>query len=265
MYKMVIHRAYSVLGSVAIVNFPRGTAKKEKKKFALDLLKKNKAVKTVLSKSHIFSGRLRTMKTKYLAGEKTKEVVYRENGCVFRFNVDKTYFSPRLSNERKEMLSKVKKGDEVFVMFAGVAPFSIVIAKNTKASKVYSNELNKRANKYAEMNIELNKVKDKVILVNGDVRKVAKKLAKEKRKFNIILMPRPQLKNSFLKEAFMLSKKGTKIYYYDFCKVDEVDSKVEMVKSEASKFGKKIKILKIKPAGEIAPYKIRVRVDFEVL
>jgi hypothetical protein len=38
-----------------------------------------------------------------------------------------------------------------------------------------------------------------------------------------------------------------------------------MVKSEASKFGKKIKILKIKPAGEIAPYKIRVRVDFEVL
>ncbi len=262
---MVNHRAYSILGSVAIVNFPRGTSRKEKKKFAIDLLKKNKAVKTVLSKSHIFSGRLRTMKTKYLAGEKTKEVVYRENGCVFRFNVDKTYFSPRLSNERKEMCTKVKKGDEVFVMFAGVAPFSIVVARNTKAAKIYSNELNRKANKYAEMNVELNKVKEKVVLLNGDVRKVAKKLAKEKKKFDVILMPRPQLKHSFLKEAFMLSRKGTRIYYYDFCKVDEVDSKVEMIRAEAVKAGKKIKILKIKPAGEIAPYKIRVRVDFEVL
>jgi len=262
---MVTHRAYSILGSVAIVNFPRGTKKKEKKKFALELLKKNKAVKTVLYKSGIFHGRLRTMRTKYLAGEKTKEVVYKENGCVFRFNVDKPYFSPRLSNERKEMCAKVKKGEEVFVMFAGVAPFSIVVAKNTKVAKVYSNELNKRANKYAEMNIELNKLKEKVILVNGDVRRVAKKLAKAKKKFEVIMMPRPQLKKSFLKEAFMLSKKGTRIYYYDFCKIDEVDSKVEMIKSEAVKVGKKIKILKIKPAGEIAPYKIRVRVDFEVL
>lgn len=262
---MIAHRSYSVLGSVAIVNFPRGTKKKEKKHFALELLKKNKAIKTVLYKSGIFHGRLRTMKTKYLAGEKTKEIIYHENRCVFRFNVDKTYFSPRLSNERKEMCSKIKKGDEVLVMFAGVAPFSIVLAKNTKASKIYSNELNKRANKYAEMNIELNKVKDKVILINGNIRKIARKLAKEKKKFDIIIMPRPQLKNSFLKEAFILSKKGTKIYYYDFCKVNEVDAKVNMIKFEATKFGKKIKVLKVKHAGEIAPYKIRVRVDFEVL
>ena len=32
-----------------------------------------------------------------------------------------------------------------------------------------------------------------------------------------------------------------------------------------SEFKKKIKILKTKSAGEIAPYKIRVRVDFRVL
>lgn len=262
---MVIHRAYSILGSVAIVNFPRGTSRKEKKKFALDLLKKNKAVKTVLYKSGMFHGKLRTMKTKYLAGEKTKEVVYKENGCVFRFNVDKTYFSPRLSNERKEICSKVKKGEEVFVMFAGVAPFSIVIAKNTSASKVYSNELNKKANKYAEINVELNKLKNKVVLVNGNIKRVAKKLSKEKKKFEVILMPRPQLKNSFLKEAFLLSKKGTRIYYYDFCKVNELDSKVEMIKKEAEEAKRKIKILNVKHAGEIAPYKIRCRIDFLVL
>ena len=78
-------------------------------------------------------------------------------------------------------------------------------------------------------------------------------------------MPHPQLKDMFLREAFALSKKGTKIYYYDFCKEEEISSIVEKVKEEAEKAKKKIKIAKIKKAGEIAPYKFRIRVDFKVL
>ena len=78
-------------------------------------------------------------------------------------------------------------------------------------------------------------------------------------------MPRPQLKETFLHEAFMLSKKGTKIFYYDFCKEDEIESIVEKIKAEAKKARKKIKILKIKKAGEIVPYRYRIRIDFRVL
>jgi len=262
---MVRHKSYNMLGSIAVVNFPNGTSKKEKKLFAEKILKENKVIKTVLYKAGFFSGRLRTMKTRWLAGEKNKEVLYKENGCNFRFNVDNSYFSPRLSNERKEMASVVKKGEEVLVMFAGVGPYSIVVAKKSKASKIYSNELNKKANKYGAMNVELNKVKEKVIFVPGDIRKVAKKLKREGKTFDVIMMPRPQLKDSFLKEAFMLSKKGTRVYYYDFCKIEDLDSKVEMVKEEALKAGKKIKISEVRNAGEIAPYKIRCRIDFKVL
>ena len=78
-------------------------------------------------------------------------------------------------------------------------------------------------------------------------------------------MPRPKLKESFLKQAFMLSKKGTKIFYYDFCKIEDKNKIIEKIKNEARKAKKKIKILRIKPSGEIAPYKIRLRVDFEIL
>ena len=261
---MVKSRSYNMLGTIAVVNFPRGTSKKERKKSAEKIMKENKTIRTVLYKRGNFSGRLRTMKTRFLAGEKTKEVLYRENGCVFRFNLDNSYFSPRLANERKEMVSKVKKSDEVLVMFAGVSPYSIVVAKGSKAVKVYSNELNKKANKYGEINIELNKLKDRVELVPGNIKRVAKKLANGCKKFDVIMMPRPQLKDSFLREAFMLSKKGTRIYYYDFCKVEDLDSKVEMVKEEARKAGKKIKIVEVKNAGDIAPYKIRCRIDFVV-
>jgi len=263
--KKIIQRSFNVLGNVAIVNFDDNVRSGEKKKFANEILKNHSNVKTVLEKSGRFKGRLRKMETRYLVGEKNKEVLYRENGCVFRFNIDNTYFSPRLSNERKEISDLVKRGEEVFVMFAGVAPFSIVIAKNSSAKKVYSNEINRIANKYARLNVELNKVKNKIEFVDGDAKRVCEKLQNEKKKFDVIVMARPNLKETFLQDAFKVSKKGTRIFYYGFCKVEDVDKVVGQIKEEAKLSKKKIKILKTKHAGEIAPYKIRVRVDFRVL
>jgi len=256
-------RSFNVLGSLAVVNFPDKISEIEKKKFAKEILQKNKNIKTIVEKSKKFSGRLRKMKTKFLAGEKTKEVLYKENGCVFRFNIDSTYFSPRLSNERKEIAKKINFGN-VFVAFAGVAPFSIVIAKNPKVEKVYSNEINREANKYAKLNVELNKLKNKVEIIQGDFKKIAEKFKKQKIKFDFIVMPRPQLKDSFLIDAFKISKKGTRIFYFDFCKIEDIEKIVEKIKLEAKKSKKKIKILQEKQAGEIAPYKIRLRVEFVI-
>lgn len=258
----MIRASFDVLGNIAVVKFPIRIAVKEKKNFAMKIMKENKSITTVLEKIGKFKGRLRKMQTKFVAGEKIKEALYRENGCVFRFNIDDTYFSPRLSNERKEIADKVKKGDRVLVMFAGVAPYPIVIAKLSKAARIYSNEINRKANDYAKLNIELNRVKDRVFLSPGDIKKIVPKM---RQKFDVIVMPRPQLKDSFLKEAFSLSEKGTRIYYYDFCKADEIDLAVGKIKKEAEKARKKIKILLVKKAGEIAPYKYRIRVDFAVL
>ena len=258
---MAIH-SYDLLGNIALVKFPENFKVKDKKKFAERLLKEQKGTRTVLEKVGKIKGRLRKISTKLIAGENTKEVLYKENGCVFRFDIDKTYFSPRLSNERKEISSLIKKGETVLVMFAGVAPFSIVIAKNSQAKKVYSNEINREANKYAELNIKLNKLKDKIELIPGDAKKLSEKL---KQKFDVIVMPRPQLKETFLEEAFKLSKKGTRIYYYGFCKEDEIDDMKEIIWNEAKKARKSIKLLLVKRAGELSPSKIRLRVDFQII
>ncbi len=255
-------KAYDNFGNIVLVKFREKTPAKEKKRFAEKLLREQKGVKTVLEKKERIKGRLRKLSTSYVAGEDTKEVLYRENGCIFRFNIDKTYFSPRLSNERKEIASKIKPGEKVLVMFAGVAPYSIVIAKNSKAKKIFSNEINREANKYAELNIRLNKVKDRVEIISGDAKKLPERI---KEKINVIVMPRPQLKETFLKQAFLLSKTGTRIYYYDFCKQEEIKSIVAKIKEEAEKAKKKIKIMKTKKAGELAPYKIRLRVDFKIV
>lgn len=257
-------RAYDIFGNIALVKFDRTMTAAGKRKFAEKIMKNNRAIKTILEKTGKFSGRLRKQETKWIAGEKTKEALYRENGCVFRFNIDDVYFSPRLGNERKEIAGLIKKGN-VLVMFAGAGPYSIVIAKNSKVNKVYSNEINKSANKYARLNADLNKVKSKIEFVDGDIRKVALKLKNKKIKFDYIIMPRPQLKDSFLKQAFILSKKETIIIYYDFCKDDERNEIIDKIKKEALLAKKKIKILRTKAAGEIAPYKIRIRIDFRIL
>ena len=257
-------KSYDNFGNIVVVRFPKSFSLKDKKKIAEKILKEQKGVRTVLEKKEKIKGRLRKLSTGYIAGEKTKEVLYRENGCVFRFNMDETYFSPRLSNERKEIASKIKLGNRVLVMFAGVAPYSIVIAKLSKAKKVFSNEINRQANKYAELNIKLNKVKDRIELLNGDIKRLVR-TGKVKQKMDVIVMPRPQLKETFLNEAFLLSKRGTRIYYYDFCRIDEIDSVTDKIKKTAKMLKKKIKILKIKKAGELAPYKIRLRVDFVIL
>jgi tRNA G37 N-methylase Trm5 len=47
---MTKHRAFSVFGNLAVVNFPYGTKTLEKKKFANEILSKNKSIKTVLEK-----------------------------------------------------------------------------------------------------------------------------------------------------------------------------------------------------------------------
>jgi tRNA (guanine37-N1)-methyltransferase len=258
-------RGFDFFGNLVLVRFPDEFSNQDKIRFAKRVISENPSVKTVLEKSSKFSGRLRKMKTKHIFGEKTKEVLYKENGCFFRFNIDNTYFSPRLSNERREIVEKIKKNESVLVMFAGVAPFSIAIAKLSNPKRVVSNELNREANKYAKLNLELNKVKDKIELVSGDIKRLVKNKKFGKEKFDVIVMPRPQLKDSFLSEAFSLSKKGTRIYYYDFCKVEEQEAILKKIKEEAKLARKKIKIISKKSAGELAPYKIRIRVDFIVL
>lgn len=251
---------YDLLGNIALMKFPRGMKKKDKVAFGNAFISEHKQITTVLEKSDKIKGRLRTPETKFIAGVKTKEAVYRENGCVFRFNVDTCYFSPRLASERQEIAGMTKKGESVLVMFAGVAPFPIVIAKLGKAGRVVSVELNRACLKYAKDNVRENKVD--VEVVQADVKKYA---AKSKEKFDRIVMARPNLKESFLSSAFRLSKKGTLVHYYGFYPEEDLPEMIELIEAEAKKARTKIKLLGIKKAGDIGVRKYRYRADFKVL
>jgi tRNA (guanine37-N1)-methyltransferase len=247
--------SYDIIGNIAIMKF-RKEKKAGKLKLAKSLLKR-KNIKTVVEKVEKVKGRLRTIKTRFLAGEKTKETVHKENNCLFKLDVDGCYFSPRLSEERKELASKIRKKDNVLVMFSGVGPYAIVIGK--RAKEVTAIELSRVCNKYAKNNVKLNKLTN-VELIQGDVKKKI-----PRKKFDVIVMPRPNLRDTFLKSAFAVSKKGTIIYYYGFSKKEKMGKMMEEIYKESKKVRKKIKILRVKKAGDIAPYAFRYRVEIKVL
>jgi len=252
---------YDILGNIAIVKFPKETRKVKKQGFAKQLLKTNKSIKTVLEKTGKFSGRLRTLKTGFVFGEKTKEVLYKENACLFRFNVDTCYFSPRLASERLEIARLVKPRENVLVLFGGVAPFAIVIAKYSKAEKVISVELSRECNKYAIENVKRNKLRN-IDIIQGDVNRI---LPKMKEKFDRIVMARPNLNDSFLDVSFKKIKKGGIVHYYGFYEEEKLNELKELIENEAKKAKKKIRVIRIKKAGDIGVKKYRYRVDLKVL
>ena len=265
------------IGDIAILNFHSYYPPIFKKIVAWRLLRDGK-VNVVLEKKGIISGELRKTTLKHLAGEKRTDTMHNENGCKFYMDVAETYFSPRLSNERRMMCEEISKnlknGQNVLVMFAGVAPFPIVLARMLKIKgksprddsgepkvQIISSELNKLASEYAEKNVRLNKLENYVKVIEGDSRKLKVGPSKGdsgEPKFDVILMPRPNLEETFLDAALKFSKKGTKIYYHGF-------GTEEMVLEEIKKdVGKKIGKIKIRKAGDIAPRKWRWLAEFSV-
>ena len=259
----LLPRAFDIVGEIAILHLPLELKKRER--MIGEELLKLKQVKTVVNKVGKFSDRLRKASYKVIAGHKSLETAHNESGCRIKLDISKVYFSPRLSADRLEIAKQVKKGEKILVLFAGVLPYALVIAKNSKASEILANELNKDAAKYAYENIKVNKLSN-LHFLQGDAKKVAGLLAKRKQKFDRIVMPRPQLKETFLAQAFSVAKKGCVAHFHDFLHEEEIPAAaINRIGVEAKKAKRKIKILGWKKIGELAPHKFRVRIDFKIL
>jgi len=246
-----IPKSFDIVGTILIfTDFPKELKKKEKI-IGDYLLKKNKRIKTIAKKTKSYSGKYRTPKLKIIAGEKNLETIHKENGVLIKVNPEKSYFSPRTSTERLRISRLVKKDEKILVMFSGVAPFPLVISKNSKAKEIYAIEINPVAHKYAEENLKLNKTKN-INLFKGDVLKVLPKVDK---KFDRILMPHPSDSERYLKIALTkLKPKGT-IYMYLF----EKEANFEQLKD---KYYKEFKVKLVK-AGSPSPGAFRVCVELK--
>ena len=253
--------SFDVVGDILIFSdFPKELSKKEKL-IGEVILQTYPHIKTVLKKTKKYSGKFRTPKLKIIAGEKRKETTHKENEVFIKLDVEKVYFSARMSSERKRIAGLVKPNETVLVMFSGCGIYPLVIARNSQAKEVYSIEINPTAHKYALENIRKNKMENKVKVFVGDVRKVIPRINK---KFDRILMPLPKGGESFLDLALKYVKKKGTIHFYDFLHEGEFKKAHEKIKNACSKAKKKFKILNTVKCGQYSPGFLRVCVDFAI-
>ena len=253
-----IPNSFDVIGSICVIEI-KDEVKKYEKKIAESIIELNKSIKSVFKRIGARKGKHRIYKLKLIGGENNKIALHKENGVLFKLDVEKCYFSPRLCNERLRISRLVKKNESVLVMFSGVGPYIFVILKNSIAKEVYGIEINKTCHKYALENLKLNKIdENKIKLFNSDVKKILPKLNK---KFDRILMPLPKESMLYLDLAVKKIKKDGIIHLYTFI---EEDGENEL-KKEIGKHIKKFKILNIVKCGVYGPRIFRACVDIKVL
>ncbi len=216
--------SFDVIGDMAIIKLP-DDLDPYKAQVGLALRRAFPRLATIALDKGV-KGELRVRDLEVIAGGPSTETLHTEYGVRLLVDPSRTYFNPRLSNERFRIARLVKEGEVVIDMFAGVGPFSLMIARHARPEVVYAIDLNPDAIGYLERNIALNRV-DNVVPLVGDARSVIRGLPSADR----LIMNLPHSALDFLADALANLRPGGTVHIYHICERGEVESVVERLKS----------------------------------
>lgn len=226
-YFNLIPSSYDVIGSIAILEFEKPDQIKNKdfidykRLVANAVININKNVKSVFEKKSKIKGSYRLRDFVYLSGENKTETVHKENNCVFHLDIKKTFFSPRLVYERRRISeSRIKEGETIVDMFAGVGPFSIQIAQLNHV-EIHAFDLNPFAYSYLKKNLSSNRLDGMIFPYNINVRdllnptnQIGEKL---RNSVDRIIMNLPESSIDFIDVAcFLMKTTGGILHFYNF-------------------------------------------------
>ncbi len=195
--------SYDQIGDLIILQIDDEVPKEIRKEIG-NLAYKLIPCKGVFRKKSEIKGDYRVREIEHLAGENRTLTIHKENNYRLYVDIAKVYFSPRLGWERKRVGELVNLDDIVVDMFAGVGPFSIACKT---AKKIYAIDINPYAIELLRKNIELNKLKHKIVPIHSDVREVDVEGTR-------VIMNLPKYSHLFIDKALEIVKKGGIIHYY---------------------------------------------------
>ena len=244
--------SYEIAGDIAILT--EGSMEVGKA-----ILKVHKNVKTVLVALSPVKGEFRVRRYRGIAGERRTETVHKEYGCLYALDLQRVYFSPRLSTERARVAAQVKPNETVIDMFAGVGPFSVLIAKRVK--RVIAIDKNPDAILFLRKNIALNSITN-IQIIEGDVHEVSPNL---KGQGDRIIMNLPHSAEEYLDDAMVIAKPGAIFHYYDIQPEDSFEEAIGAVRKAAAFQGRKIKVIGMRKVRSYAPHRYNICIDFQVM
>jgi tRNA (guanine37-N1)-methyltransferase len=261
----MVPRSFDIIGSksrsVAIIEIPE-TLEGYAEVIAKAVMRVHKNVSSVLSRESERTGEYRTRELRLIAGDPDTEVLHREYGCVFRLDPRTVYFSPREGNERERVARAVDEGENVLVMFSGVGPLPIRIAKTKRSTRATAIELNPYAHNYCVENIHLNGVADRVEAIHGDVRDICPRLGKL---YDRVLMPLPRGAYKFLDVAVpMLVECGTLQFYHWAGEEDLFTEARWLVEEALHEYGRRGEFTDQVRVSQYSPRVWKIRLDVRV-
>jgi len=248
---------FEVIGDIALLE-AEALELPDAKRVAEAILKTHPRLKTVILPLTPVVGEFRVREFEILAGEPRTETIHKEHGLRYKVDLAKAYFTPRLSTERMRILKWVRKGEIVVDMFAGVGPYSILIAKKARPEKVYAIDKNPEAVFYLKENIGLNSVKH-IEALEGDAREEAKRLAGLA---DHVIMNLPHSAHEFLDSAVLLAKSGGILHYYGMTSENDLfASSLELIRAAALRAGRKIEVLEKRTVRSYAPHQYNICIE----
>jgi len=255
----LLRASFDVIGDIAIIEVPVELEHKAKL-IASTLLGLLKNVNVVACKVGKHYGRYRRQRLRVIAGQNRLTTTHLESGCRFRLDVEKCYFSPRLSHERLRAALLVGDGEAVFVAGSGVGAFPIVIAKKSKAGRIVGLEFNPVAHKFAVENVGINSVD--VRAIKGDVLRAREYV---RGSFDRVFVPAPHQGIALLSGVLPLTKtRGAMCHVYDFAPQGAFHVSADRVRVACSEAGYSCSIRGVVKCGQHAPWVFRVCVDAHV-
>jgi tRNA (guanine37-N1)-methyltransferase len=261
-------KSYDVIGSkeksVAIVEI-REDEKGREKDIAEAIMSQYKNVKSVISKGSSRQGEFRTREYKVIAGDKDTEVLHKEHGYSIRIDPTKSYFSSREGTERQRIAKQIEPNQTIMMMFAGVGPYAIAIAKaQPDVKKVIAVEINPDAVEYMRHNIRINKLSHKIKPVLGDVRSSCKSWYD---KCDHVIMPLPLSAEEFLDIAVACLAKDGIIHFYSHGNKADGDifaAAISKIDERLKKLSIEYKIIDKRIVLPYAPGQFKVCIEFKV-
>ena len=253
--------AFDQIGDIIVIRIPDSLISK-KKIIGEKILEQVSTAKSVFYQSSDVEGDFRTRSLELVAGENRTETEYMEYGCRFIVDVEKAFFSPRLSTERERIANLVQNGDIVVNMFGGIGMFSIMAAKNKKCT-VYNIDINPIASKLCEKNITLNKLDGKVISINGDAIQIITNQLENKGDRALMLLP--ERSDEFLEYAILATKNNGIIHYYSHIHADKKQDAPKLSEQHYLEITKvKSEILNSKIVRAVGPRYYQTVVDVKI-
>ncbi len=251
--------SYDVIGDIAILEIPEGFEKYEKK-IGETLLKERDNIRSVHKKSSAVEGDRRVRRYEWLAGEKRTETRQKEYGCEFKVDFSKVFFSPRLSYERNRVRNLVTPGEMIIDMFAGVGPYSVLIAKRNPVH-VLGYDINEAAVRYFRENIRINKVSHRVEAALGDCRIHAPRGEADR-----VIMNLPKRAKDFFEDAVeMLKPEGGFIHYYgQTSRASPYDEQIRYIKSRLNEMGRRCEVTEKRVVRSYSPKEVHIVLDLEI-